>query len=160
MAEKKIVIVYHSQQSGNTKAAAELIAKGVREAGGFEVVLSNTNDGRVDPKVLEGCAGAAFGTPDYFSYPAGGMKMFIDDWLFAKQAGNEGVGGMPVALFITHGGGGKAQKPHEELFGRIGPQAGQTLSIRNRPQGKDAEACVALGRELARAAERYLRQPS
>ncbi len=158
MPENKIVIVYHSQQAGNTRAAAELVAKGVREGGAFEVVLANTNDGRVDPRILGGCVGAAFGTPDYYSYPAGGMKQFMDDWLFLKEAGKEQISGMPVALFITHGGGGKAQKPHEELFRRIGPQVGKTVSVRGRPEGKDAEACVALGRELARAAQRHVGQ--
>ena len=59
MAKKRIVIVYHSQEAGNTKAAAELLAEGIREAGDFEVALYNTNDGRVNPEVLAGCAGVA-----------------------------------------------------------------------------------------------------
>jgi flavorubredoxin len=147
----KIVIIYHSQEAGNTKAAAELVAQGVKEAGGFEVVLRNTNDGRVSPDLLVGCAGAAFGSPDYFSYPAGGLKMFMDDWLFAKRAGKK-VEGMPVALFLTHGGGGHALEPLEMLCRHVGPQVGKTLSIKGRPTGKDADACKALGRALAEAA--------
>ena len=152
MAQRKIVVVYHSQQSGNTKAAAELVAQGAREAG-FEVTLHNTNDGRVKPEVLAGCAGAAFGTPDYFSYPAGGMKMFIDDWLFLTRAGNNAVKGMPVALFVTHGGGGAAKGPHETLFRHVGPQVGETLVMKGRPEGKDVDACKALGQKLAEAAK-------
>jgi len=154
MAKKKIVIVYHSQEAGNTKAAAELLADGIREAGDFEVALYNTNDSRVNPEVLVGCAGVALGTPDYFSYPAGGLKMFMDDWLFAKRGGKK-VEGMPVALFLTHGGGGKAKEPHESLGHHVGPQVGETLAIKGCPKGKDADACKALGRKLAEAAAKY-----
>ena len=156
MAERRIEIIYHSQQSGNTKAAAELIAEGIREAGEFEVALHNTNEERVNPDVLIGCAGVALGTPDYFSYSAGGVKMFMDDWLFAKRA-EKAVEGMPVALFLTHGGGGRAKEPHESLGHHIGPQVGETLSIKNAPEGEAVEACKALGRALAEAAEKYLK---
>jgi multimeric flavodoxin WrbA len=160
MAKRRVVIVYHSQEAGNTAAAAELVAKGVREAGAFEIVMKNTNDGRVDPVILDGCAGAAFGTPDYFSYPAGGLKMFMDDWLLVKRGGNEAVGGMPVALFMTHGGGGNARGPFEDLLRHVGPQVDKTLSIKGRPAGKDADACVALGKELAAAADKHARKAS
>ena len=156
MSQGKIAVIFHSQSAGNTRAAAELVAKGIREAGEFEVILKNTNEGRLDPAVLEGCAGVAVGTPDYFSYPAGGLKMFIDDWLIAKNGGNEKIEGMPVALFVTHGGGGRAKEPHETLFRHIGPQVGETVLMQGKPNGEAADACVALGKELAAAAEEYL----
>jgi len=155
VSERRIVVIYHSQEHGNTRAAAELVAGGVRESGDFELVIRNAGDGRLDPGILAGCAGAAFGTPDYFSYPAGTLKMFMDDWLFAKRAGNEAIQGMPVALFVTHGGKGHAVQGHETLFRHVGPQVGKTLVIKGKPEGEDAEACVALGRALAEAAERY-----
>lgn len=154
MIEKRIVVVYHSQEIGNTEAAARLLAGGIRESSGFAVELHNTNEGRVEPRVLQNCAAAAIGTPDYFGYPAGGVKMFVDDWLIAKRQGTEGLGGMPVALFLTHGGGGDAQGPLEDLCHHIGPQVGETLSVKGHPEGIDAEKCEALGEELAlRAAE-------
>ena len=156
MSQGRIAVIFHSQSVGNTKAAAELVAEGIREAGDFEVVLENTNDGRLDPAILEGCAGVAVGTPDYFSYPAGGLKMFIDDWLIAKRGGETKIEGMPVALFVTHGGGGSAKEPHETLFRRIGPQVGETLLVEGKPRGEAVKACVALGKALAAAAEEYL----
>jgi len=154
VAKRKIAVIYHSQEAGNTRAAAELVAEGVREAGDFDVIMHNTNEQRVDPGILVGCAGLALGTPDYFSYPAGGIKMFMDDWLIAKHAGKTAEG-MPVAVFLTHGGGGKAKAPHETLCRRIGPQAGGTLSIKGKPDAEAAEACKALGRALAKAAQGY-----
>ncbi len=154
----RIAVIYHSQAAGNTRAAAEFVAEGVRQSGRFEVVLTNTNEERVDPVLLADCAGVAIGTPDYFSYPAGGLKVFIDDWLLAKRAGHEDIEGMPVALFLTHGGGGVAQDPFEDLFQRLGPQVGGTLSMKNAPDDEAAEACRELGRALAQAAEAFIEQ--
>jgi len=156
MQRDKIAVIYHSQSTGNTRKAAEAVAEGVREEGKFEVVLKNTNEERVDPALLAECAGAAFGTPDYFSYPAGAMKVLMDDWLIAKNAGNTDIEGLPVALFVTHGGGGKARQPFETLFTRIGPQVGQTLMIQGAPTGAGAEACKGLGGKLVEAAEKFL----
>ena len=42
---KKILVIYHSQQFGNTKILAEALADGVREAGA-DVELINTNEHR------------------------------------------------------------------------------------------------------------------
>jgi len=156
MRKKKIAVIYHSQAAGNTKAAAEYVAEGARAEGEFEVVLANTNDERVDPVMLSECAGVAIGTPDYFSYPAGGLKVFMDDWLLAKRAGHEDIEGMPVALFLTHGGGGAAQGPFQDLFKRLGAQVGETVSMKNAPDEADAKACRELGALLAREAHEFL----
>ena len=42
----KILVIYHSQQYGNTKILAEALAEGAQEAGG-KVNLINTNERRV-----------------------------------------------------------------------------------------------------------------
>ena len=156
MRQKKIAVIYHSQSLGNTKAAAECVVEGIQSAGDFEVVAFNTNDGRVDPALLAECAGVAFGTPDYFSYPAGMLKQFMDDWLIAKRKGNEEMEGIPVALFATHGGGGRVKEPFEGLFQRVGPPVGETLMIKGAPGDAEAEACRTLGAELAAKAEELL----
>jgi multimeric flavodoxin WrbA len=75
---KKIIVIYHSQQYGNTKILAEAIAEGVREAGG-EVNLINTNEMRVTLEEFLASDAVAIGTPDYFSYVAGTIKTFFDD---------------------------------------------------------------------------------
>ena len=156
MRKRKIAVIYHSQTLGNTRAAAECVAEGIKKAGKFQVLMANTNETRVEPAVLAECAAAAFGTPDYFSYPAGGLKVFIDDWLIAKRAGAEGIEGLPVALFVTHGGGGAAKGPFEKLFERIGPRVGQTVMVKGSPGTPEAEACRALGAELVAKAEEFL----
>jgi len=155
MRQKKIAVIYHSH-TGNTAAAAQAVVAGINEAAGFEVLAVNTNERHVDPKVLAECAGAAFGTPDYFSYPAGTMKVFIDNWLIAKRGGQEDIGDIPVALFITHGGGGGARQPFETLFRRIGPQVGETVMIKGKPDETALAACRKLGAELARKAQELL----
>ena len=152
MAKKKIAVIYHSL-SGNTAAAARNVAEGIKNAGGFEVVMANTNEKRVDPAILADCAAAAFGTPDYFSYPAGCMKTFIDDWLIAKRKSGEQGGEIPVALFVSHGGGGGAKQPFETLFRRIGPQTGETLVVKGKPEGEQVEALRKLGAALAKSAK-------
>ena len=69
-----VLIVYHSL-SGNTKAAAEAVAEGAK-AGGADPVLK---DGlQAGPEDLRACDAIAIGTPDYFSYMAGGVKDFFD----------------------------------------------------------------------------------
>ncbi len=160
MTRDKVAIIYHSQQSGNTRAAAEAVAEGVRADGRFDVILRNTQEKEVPPELLAECAGVAFGTPDYFSYPAGRMKVFIDEWLIAKRKGNEDIEGMPVALFMTHGGGGAARKPFEGLFHHVGPQVGETLAMKGAPDQQAAEECRELGALLVREAAAYVETAS
>ena len=104
---KKVVVVYHSQEFGNTERCARLIAEGVRQAGDIDVVLVNTNEAqRVDIKTLAACDGLAIGSPDYASYVAGTIKQLFDDMYVANKEGVS-VKGKPCALFMTHGGGGR-----------------------------------------------------
>jgi len=50
---KKILIVFHSQEAGNTKRMAELVARGCRQVRGVQVSMVNTNERRVDMRRLE-----------------------------------------------------------------------------------------------------------
>ncbi|MFO8006830.1 MAG: NAD(P)H-dependent oxidoreductase [Candidatus Brocadiia bacterium] len=160
MNRTRIGVIYHSQSQGNTAAAAEHLARGLRETTDLEVFLRNTYEEPVKPVVLADCAGVAFGTPDYFSYPAGALKVFMDDWLIAKRQGNDRIEDMPVALFMTHGGGGAAKGPFEELFHHVGPQVGETISIEGRPDEDQAEALRQLGAQLAEEAAGFAQEDS
>ena len=104
---KKILIVFHSQEAGNTKRMAELVARGCRQVRGVQVSMVNTNERRVDMRRLEAADGLALGTPDYFTYMAGGLKMFFDDATLAQWRGAN-IKGKPCVAFCTHGGGGRA----------------------------------------------------
>jgi flavorubredoxin len=147
----RILVLYHSQEFGNTAAMAEAIGAGARDAGA-DVTLVNTNEHRMDPADYAAFDAAAFGSPDYYSYLAGGLKMFLDDWHIAKGAGLEGVTDKPVALFYSHGGGGRVREPMEKLFARLGTQVGETVESLGTPDEKTLAACRDLGRQLAEAA--------
>jgi len=74
----KALVLYHSQEFGNTQEMAEAVAQGLREAG-CETKMFNTNEGRFDMTEFPQYDCVAFGSPDYFSYVAGGLKTFMDD---------------------------------------------------------------------------------
>ncbi len=146
---KKIIVIYHSQQYGNTKILAEAVAEGVRDAGG-KVNLINTNEHRVTLEEFLAADGVAIGTPDYFSYVAGTIKTFFDDMYLWDQAGKS-VKGKRAVLFCSHGGGGKVREALKPLADRFFQQLGETVSS-GRPITDDAKKkCHALGKELVKA---------
>ena len=145
----KIIVIYHSQQYGNTKVLAEAFAGGAREAGA-EVNLINTNERRVTLKEFLATDAFAIGTPDYFSYVAGTIKTFFDDIYLWDQSG-ESVKGKPAVLFCSHGGGGgKVKQPFESLAHRFFQQVGETVGS-GRPISEEAKKkCHMLGKELVK----------
>lgn len=143
-----VLVIYHSQQYGNTKLLAESLADGIREAGG-QADLVNTNERRITLDEFLIFDAIALGTPDYFSYVAGTIKTFFDDLYIWDQAGNS-VKGKPAVLFLSHGGGGRAVQPFESLAGRFFQKVGETVA-EPRPISEEAKArCRQLGRELVR----------
>ena len=143
-----VLVIYHSQQYGNTKILAESVAEGVREAGG-EVELVNTNERRIEIGQFLAADAIALGTPDYFSYVAGTIKSFFDDLYLWDQAGKT-VKGKPAVFFLSHGGGGRAREPFEALARRFFQQVGETISAA-RPITEEAKGrCRVLGKELVR----------
>ena len=148
----KIIVIYHSQQYGNTKMLAEALGEGAREAGA-EVTLINTNERRVTLAEFLSADGVAIGTPDYFSYPAGTIKTFFDDIYLWDQSG-ESVKGKAAVLFCSHGGGGgKVRHPLESLAHRFFQQEGETVTS-GRPISNEAKKkCHTLGKELVKNLE-------
>ncbi|HOT90950.1 MAG TPA: NAD(P)H-dependent oxidoreductase [Anaerolineae bacterium] len=145
-----ILVLYHSQEHGNTALMAEAVAEGARAAGA-EVTLINANERRITMDEYRAFDAVAFGTPDYFSYIAGTMKTFLDDWYIAKMSNPARLTDKPYALFISHGDGGRARQPFEELFSRMGTKVGATVASQRRPTPAILEACRALGQQLAQA---------
>lgn len=143
---KNILIVYHSQQFGNTKILALSLAEGIQDAGG-EVLMINTNERRVTPGEFIAADAVAIGTPDYYSYPAGTIKTFFDDlYLWDKEV--KPIKGKPAVLFMTHGGGGRAKQPFEGFADRFFQRVGETVSG-GRPVSDEAKKrCFNLGAEL------------
>jgi NAD(P)H dehydrogenase (quinone) len=144
----KIIVIYHSQQYGNTKVLAEALAEGARGAG-MEVELINTNERRVTLDEFLASDAVAIGTPNYFSYPAGTVKTFFDDIYLWDQSGKP-VKGKLAALFFSSGGGGKVRQPFESLAQRFFQQVGETVGS-ERPISNEAKGkCLALGKELVK----------
>ncbi len=96
----KALIVYYSL-GGKTKKAAEAVAVGIQEEG-IEVILKSAPEANADD--LINCDILVIGTPDYFSYMAGGMKDFFDRCWHVRNR----VAGKYYAAFVTCGGVGYA----------------------------------------------------
>jgi len=143
----KILVLFHSQQYGNTKLLAEALAEGVQEVGA-EVELINTNEQRVTLDQFLAADAVAIGTPDYYSYLAGTIKTFFDDIYQWDQSG-EPVKGKPAVLFFSHGGGGRVRQPLENFVARFFDQLGEAVGS-GRPISDEAKKkCFILGKELA-----------
>ena len=143
-----ILVLYHSQEYGNTAAMAQAVGEGAR-ATGADVTLVNTNERRLDIDQYRQFDAVAFGSPDYYSYIAGGLKVFVDDWYIARKSNRRGLENKPYGLFYSHGGGGRVRDPLQKLFGRMGSQVGETIESYGRPTDAVLEACRKLGRQLA-----------
>ena len=144
----KILIVYHSL-GGNTKKMAEAVAEGARSVAGTEVTLRTGLEATVDD--LLACDGVALGSPDYFSYMAGGLKDFCDRTYYPSQGK---VDGKPAVVFASAGG------PPEKIL-RILEQAlawfklkkvGDSVGSSGGVSAGAVNACRELGRKLAEAA--------
>ncbi|MBM3291731.1 FprA family A-type flavoprotein [Candidatus Bathyarchaeota archaeon] len=143
----KALVLYHSQQSGNTAKMAEAVAEGLKSEG-LEVTLHNANERRFPLSEFSKYGCVAFGTPDYFGYLAGTMKTFLDDWYLQRnQPGNSGK---PYAVFYSHGGGGRV-KDTLTLFSRIGTIVGDPIGSRGVPTPEVLEACKQLGIKLGKS---------
>ena len=145
-----VLILYHSQQYGNTEMMAKAAAEGAEEAGA-EVTLHNANEGRFDVERYRGFDAAAFGSPDYYSYIAGTLKVFLDDWFLAKRENATGLTDKPIALFYSHGGGGAVRKPLEQLFTKLGTPVKAPVESLGEPSGTVLAACRELGGALMEA---------
>ena len=144
----KIIVIYHSQQYGNTKILAEALAEGAREAGA-EVSLINTNERRLTLEEFLATDAVAIGTPDYFSYVAGTIKTFFDDIYLWDQSGKS-VKGKPAVLFFSCGGGGKVKQPFESLVQRFFQQVGETVGSERPISNEAKKKCLTLGKELVK----------
>ena len=147
----RALVLYHSQEFGNTAAMAKAVAEGLQEPG-CEVDLFNTDDGRFDVTQFPKYDCVAFGSPDYYSYIAGGLKTFMDDhYIYDVRKGLEGLKEKPYALFYSHGGGGRVIDAMLRIFKRVGTLTGEPVGSRGEPDPEVLEECRTLGKELAEA---------
>lgn len=147
----KALVLYHSQVHGNTAALAKAVAQGLEEAG-CQVDTHNTNESRFDIDRFPQYDCAAFGSPDYFSYVAGGMKMFIDDhWAAIRFDEKEKMTEKPYILFYTHGRGGMIKDVIGRLFTRVGTLVGEPVGCQGEPTSGVLENARQLGMKLGKS---------
>lgn len=140
-----ILVVYYSK-TGNTEKMAELVAEGAREQGSHDVRVVPVQE--LELADFLKADGYAIGSPDYFSYVAGQVKILFDEALAEKGT----LKGKLFVGFISHGGGGRAMDSLESLSGSIGlSKVVDGLKCKNAPEGESAEACRQLGAALAKA---------
>ena len=143
----RILIVFHSQ-SGNTKAAAEAVAQGAKGIGQTEIVLKEGLEATTED--LLSCDAIAVGTPDYFSYMAGGLKDFFDRTYYPTQ---KSVTDKPCGIFVTHGGGGRAVDSMKSICGSFKFKLiTEPVLVKNAPDAEAQAALMSLGKLLAEAA--------
>ena len=143
----KVLIVYHSM-SGNTRAAAEAVAEGVKGVAGAEALVMEAAQAGI--RELLDCATLAVGTPDYFSYMAGGLKDFFDRTFYPTQGK---ITDKPVGIFVTHGGGGKAVESVKSLCRSFKLRlACAPVLVKDSPAGDARNPLVAMGELLAKLA--------
>ena len=142
----KALVLYHSQQYGNTQKMAEAVAEGLRSEG-CDVTLHNANDTRFPITGYPDFDCVALGTPDYFSYIAGTLKTFMDDWFMHRN--EPGYQGKPYGVFYSHGGGGRV-KEALSLFSHVGTKVGVSVGSQREPNQTILDACTKLGMELAK----------
>ena len=147
---KTILVVYHSQEKGNTRKMAELVAEGCRSVDGVDVSLVNVNEERISMDLAEVADAYALGSPDYFSYVAGNVKQFFDDLLLASWQGKKTIE-KPYVGFVTHGGGGVALESLDRLArGAKLVQVTPSIACKGAPEtDDDVWASKRLGRALA-----------
>lgn len=140
-------MLYHSQQYGNTEKMAEAVAEGLHSEG-CAVDIHNANDERFPIEEYPQYDCIALGTPDYFSYVAGTLKTFMDDWYINRN--REGYQDKTYAVFYSHGGGGRVREALS-LFSRLGDKLGESVQSRGTPNEKILDECRELGVQLAKA---------
>ena len=143
----QVLVVYYTL-GGNTKAAADCVAEGARSVDGCDVVVKSGLEAETED-LLQSDA-IAVGTPDYFSYMAGGLKDFFDRTYYPTQGQ---VSDLPCGIFVTHGGGGKAVESVKSICGSFKFHlVAEPVLVRNAPDEAAAGELRKLGELLAQLA--------
>ena len=143
----KVAIVYWSG-TGNTEAMANLVKAGAEKAGA-EVDLITAADFSAD-KIGDYTA-IGFGCPSM-----GDEELEDGEFLPMWEACEAGLKGKKIGLFGSYGwGGGEWMREWEERIQNDGASVldGEGVIANGAPDAEAEEACRALGRSLAAAAE-------
>jgi len=157
----KVAIIYHSE-TGNTKAMAELVARGCREVQGVEARCMSVDE--VDERHVAESSAVLLGSPTYEGACSWQLKQFLDTrglmlagklgGVFVSQNWPGGGGGsfaemtiiaaMLVLGMVVYSGGISAGQPYLH-FGAVSAKAPVDGLYRDR--------CLKLGQNIAAKAQ-------
>jgi multimeric flavodoxin WrbA len=146
----KVLVIYHSL-SGQTERMAKAVAEGAASVAGTEVMLRKALEATVEE--LLACDAIAVGSPDYFSYMAGGVKDFFDRAFYPTQGK---VTAKPCATFASAGGPATVVLAclDKMCFGAMKfKQAAESVGVSGGVTEETLRACQELGKKLAKAAK-------
>jgi flavodoxin short chain len=128
---------------GGTEKMARLIAKGVENAG-WEAVVRGAGSASLDE--LRSCEVVVFGSP-----ALGVEEIESDELAPAARAAAAAFPGKKMALFGSFGwGDGEWMRKWAAEMKELGASLrDDCLTVRESPEGEDAERCVRWGEELA-----------
>ena len=143
----KVLVIYHSQ-GGATEKMAKAVAEGAKQ-NDAQATLKKALEAGVED--LLGCDAIAVGSPDYFSYMAGGLKDFFDRTFYPTQGK---VTDKPCGVFVTHGGGGKAVDSVLSICRSFKFKiVGEPALVKGAPDAEAKAKLAELGKLLAEAAK-------
>ncbi len=157
---KKIAVVYYSR-GGNTKAMAEIVARGAGESGDVSVDLTDIKDFSVEKALLYDAI--VIGSPTYYGSMAWQIKKFFDDSvkIHGKLSGKVGAAFTSAANI---GGGNEttvtgilnAMMIHGmTVFGRHKGDHYGVVSI-GAPDARVTEQCLDMGRSVSMMVKRFV----
>ncbi|NHJ12698.1 MAG: FprA family A-type flavoprotein [Candidatus Thorarchaeota archaeon] len=135
----RVIVVYESTR-GRTKAMAEAICEGVRNAGADCDLISALDF----TEVGDACA-LAIGSSTRMKRTLPKTRQILDEL--------KGIGNLPAAGFGSYGWSGEAPDFISKQLKELGAKMvqGQPLRVKDFPREDDLEKCRMLGRSLAEA---------
>ncbi len=160
MVDRPGILVIYTSLSGNTEALARAIVEGASQAGNSNVDVAIKRARDVEKTDIENASALAFGSPTYFSYMSGEMKMLFDRALPYRSAFEH----KPAFAFATGEGGQlKCIESIENILGSFGVnliEKTDILSAGLAIQGKPEEGAIkqarAAGRKLGDSGVQYV----
>jgi multimeric flavodoxin WrbA len=151
MADKHLLIVYHSQSGSTTRMAEAVVAGATSDAvNGVDVRVKTALQADADD--LLWADAFILGTPENFGYMSGAMKYFLDRVYYECEGK---VGGRAFALFVRAGndGSGAISSMRRILSGLAVREVQEPVLIAGEFDDSRLAECDELGQALAAGLE-------